>query len=158
MDLQPLVEHRSYAAIVALVLFARIGGKLVSGFLVRATSPVAKPAGPMLGIVLLSSGPLSTACGLAFALRFPGPVGDTILVCAVGSAVLGELISTVSLRALLVDTGEIPLANANAQVASIPPPPMSQPESRPSVAPPAPHPSSSHLAVADVVAHPEDEA
>lgn len=155
MDLQPLVEHRSYAAVVALVLVARIAGKLVSGFLVRVSTPVAKPAGPMLGIVLLSSGPLSTACGLAFALRFPGPVGDTVLVCAVGSAVLGELISTFSLRALLVSLGEISLTTA--QSASIPPPPLSVPASRPSVAPPAPQPSSSHVAVADVVAHPDDE-
>jgi hypothetical protein len=134
IDLRSLAENRLLAALVALVLVARIVGKIISGFVVRATSPSARPAGPLMGIVMLSSGPISTACGLVFALRFPGPVGDTILVCAVGSALLGELISTLSLRALLIDTGEI---QATPAVASIPPPP---PSSTASVAPP-PRPS-----------------
>jgi Kef-type K+ transport system membrane component KefB len=154
VDLRPLVENPMLAALVALVLVARIGGKVISGFVVRAASPAAKPAGPLLGIVLLSSGPISTACGLVFALRFPGPIGDTLLVCAIASAVLGELVSTLSLRALLLDAGEIqpPSAAVPPAPPSIRPPPPAPPSTRP----PAPHPSSSRLLAADA-ADPDDE-
>lgn len=156
IDVRALFENRMLAAIVALVLVARIGGKLVSGIVVRASSPAAKPAGAMLGIVMLSSGPVSTACGLVFALRFPGPIGDTLLVCAVASALMGELVSTLSLRALLVDAGEI--VPPSAAAVSIPPPPPSiRPPAAPSTRPPPPHPSSNRMLAADP-ADPDDEA
>ena len=115
-------------ALVALVLLARIVGKVLSGFIVRATAAEARPAGAWLGIVLLSSGPVSTACGFVFALRFPGPVGDTLLVCAVASAILGELVSTLSLKAMLTEAGEIVPAlvpSASPRTQSVPPPPPS---------------------------------
>ncbi|MBX3227121.1 MAG: cation:proton antiporter [Labilithrix sp.] len=159
VDVRPLVEHRSLAALVALVLCARIAGKLVSGLLVRASTAVAKPAGPLLGIVLLSSGPVSTACGLAFALRFPGPLGDTLLVAAVASAALGELVSTLSLRALLVEAGEIAPASVAAAPSIPPPPPSVRPPER-ATHPPPPPPSSTRLpvaAVADELGDPNDE-
>jgi len=125
IDPRPVVENRMLLALVALVLLARIGGKLVSGFIVRATAAAARPAGALLGIVLLSSGPVSTACGFVFALRFPGPVGDTLLICAVCSAILGELVSTLSLKAMLTEVGEIvpaPVASASPRAGSVPPP------------------------------------
>ncbi|MBN9167020.1 MAG: hypothetical protein BGO98_46555 [Myxococcales bacterium 68-20] len=128
LDPTPIVENRMLLALVALVLLARILGKVISGLVVRATAPAARPAGAWLGIVLLSSGPVSTACGFVFALRFPGPVGDTLLICAVASAILGELVSTLSLKAMLTETGEIApavVASAPARTASIPPPPPS---------------------------------
>lgn len=126
LDPRPVVENRMLLALVALVLLARIAGKVMSGFIVRATAAAARPAGAWLGIVLLSSGPVSTACGFVFALRFPGPVGDTLLVCAVASAVLGELVSTLSLKAMLTDAGEIvaaPVPSASPRAPSVPPPP-----------------------------------
>jgi hypothetical protein len=125
LDPRPVMENRMLLALVALVLLARIVGKVLSGVVVRATAAAARPAGAWLGIVLLSSGPVSTACGFVFALRFPGPVGDTLLVCAVASAILGELVSTLSLKAMLVETGEIVPAvmpSASPRPASIPPP------------------------------------
>ena len=158
IDIRALLENRMLAAIVALVLVARIGGKIVSGFVVRASSPAARPAGALLGIVMLSSGPVSVACGLVFALRFPGPIGDTLLICAVASAILGELIATLSLRALLLEAGEILPASVAPTSQSIPPssPSVAPPPRSPSTRPPPPHPSSSQLAVADV-ADPDDE-
>jgi hypothetical protein len=125
LEPRSLLDDRMLAALVALVLLARIFGKIVSGFVVRATATAARPAGKWLGIVLLSSGPVSMSCGLVFALRFPGPIGDTLLLCAVASSVLGELVSTLALRGLLTETGEI-VASAAAPVpaaASVPPPP-----------------------------------
>lgn len=141
IDLRPLAENRMLAAMVALVLVARIAGKIISGLVVRAATPVAKPAGPLMGIVMLSSGPVSIACGLAFALRFPGPIGDTLLVAAVSSALLGEIVATLSLRALFIDTGEIQLASVAGTSGTVPPPPSSHsviPPAKPSV-PPPPH-------------------
>ena len=128
LDPRPVLENRMLLALVALVLLARIFGKLVSGLVVRRAAHAARPAGAWLGIVLLSSGPVSTACGFVFAMRFPGPVGDTLLVCAVASAILGELVSTLSLRAMLTEAGEIvaaPSPSSSLRGASVPPPPPS---------------------------------
>lgn len=107
LDPQPLIESRMLLALVALVLLARIAGKLATGILVRMAMPAARPAGPGLGIVLLSSGPMSMSCGFVFALRFPGAVGDTLLVCAAASAVLGEVVSTLALKGMLDHLGEL---------------------------------------------------
>ncbi len=107
LDPRPVMENQMLLALVALVLLARIVGKIVSGLIIRAKAPAARPAGAWLGIVLLSSGPVSIACAFVFALRFPGPVGDTLLVCAVAAAVLGELVSTLSLKAMLAEAGEL---------------------------------------------------
>lgn len=131
LDPSPILDSPSLAALVALVLLARIAGKLVTGAIVRAVDAAARPAGPLLGVALLSSGPVSIACGFVFALRFPGPVGDTLLVAAVASAILGELISTFSLKALLTGVGEIipAVAPAPASVRTpmpVPAPPESQ--------------------------------
>jgi hypothetical protein len=148
LDARPLLEDRMLIALVALVLMARIVGKLLSGFVLRAAVPAARPAGPLFGIVLLSSGPVSVSCGFVFALRFPGRVGDTLLVCAAASAVLGELVSTYALKNLLTQLGEAttptpdapPSVPADSMAApsvadsghhettsSIPPPPESSP-------------------------------
>jgi hypothetical protein len=107
LDPRPIVETHILGALVALVLLARIAGKIVSGLLVRGFLREARPAGPALGIVLLSSGPVSIATAFVFTLRFPGPVGDTLLVCAVASAIVGELVSTFALKRLLAEAGEL---------------------------------------------------
>lgn len=130
MDARPLFEHRMLVAVVALVLITRVVGKLLSGFVVGAFVPAARPAGPALGIVLLSSGPVSISCGFVFALRFPGRVGDTLLVCAAACAVLGEVISTFAVKRLLTDLGEVTPQSIPSVVtppSSIPPPPASEP-------------------------------
>ena len=94
-------------AVGLLVLLARIVGKIISGIIVRYAVPAARPAGAGLGIVLLSSGPITISFGFAFALRYPGVVGDTLLVIAAASNVLGELVSTFALKRLLEQVGEI---------------------------------------------------
>lgn len=107
IDPRPLLENRLLGALVALMLLARIVGKLVSGLIVRFAVPAARPAGPALGIVLLSSGPMTVCVAFVMALRYPGIVGDTLLVCAALSNVLGELVSTFALKKLLGQVGEI---------------------------------------------------
>jgi NhaP-type Na+/H+ or K+/H+ antiporter len=141
LDARPLLENRMLVAVLALVLLARIGGKLLSGFVLRAAVPAARPAGPLFGMVLLSSGPVSVSCGFVFALRFPGRIGDTLLVCAAASAVLGELVSTFALKNLLTQLGEATTTTAGAPAPgdaadaddgeSIAPPPGPTPEITP---------------------------
>ena len=120
LDARPLLENKMLVAVVALALMARVIGKLLSGFVLRATLPAARPAGPLFGIVLLSSGPVSVSCGFVFALRFPGRIGDTLLVTAAASAVLGELVSTFALKNLLTQLGEA--TTATSASTSTPPP------------------------------------
>ena len=147
LDARPLLEDRMLVALLALVLIARIVGKLLSGFVLRAAVPAARPAGPLLGIVLLSSGPVSVSCGFVFALRFPGRIGDTLLVCAAASAVLGELVSTYALKNLLTQLGEATTA-APEVTPSAPALPEAEAESvahTTSMIPPAPTSSSGEL-------------
>lgn len=107
LDPQPWLGSRLLLSVVGLALVGRVVGKWLSGLVVRMLLPAVRPAGKSLGLVLLSSGPVSISCGFLFALRFPGRVGDTLLFCAVASAVLGELVSTMALKRLLVRVGEL---------------------------------------------------
>lgn len=107
LEARTILESKALLALVAVVLLARIAGKLASGVLVNMAMRAARPAGPALGVVLLASGPVSTSCAFVFALRFPGVVGDTLLVCAAASGLLGELVSTLALRRLLDHAGEV---------------------------------------------------
>ena len=112
IDLHALQSARGLVAIVAAAIVARLLGKLVFGEILRGLVPVARPAGALVGLGLLSSGALSMSIGLVLALRFPGVVGDTVLVTAAVSAVLGELIAPAALRRALVRAGEVPELDA----------------------------------------------
>jgi Kef-type K+ transport system membrane component KefB len=93
---------------VALVAVAvRLGTKLVMGWWLAAFSAPARAAGPWVGLSLVGSGSLSMCFGLAFALRFPGTVGDSVLAVAVASATVGEFIGPARLRRALQAAGEI---------------------------------------------------
>ena len=70
-------------------------------------SPAARRGGPLVGLSLMSSGALAMCIGLAFALHFPGPVGDSVLVVAVLSAVVGEFVGPPRMRRALLAAGEI---------------------------------------------------
>jgi Kef-type K+ transport system membrane component KefB len=92
--------------IVSASLLARIVAKGgVAGGAALLSRP-ARKAGPWLGPALLSCGPTSLSIGLAFALRFPGPIGDTVLVCAAAATLLGELVAPTSLKFALRRAGE----------------------------------------------------
>jgi Kef-type K+ transport system membrane component KefB len=93
--------------IAAAAIAARLVAKVVVGWTLAIGSPAARKAGPLLGLSMLSSGALAVSIGLAFALRFPGPIGDTVLAVAVASVTVGEFIGPVRLRAALRAAGEI---------------------------------------------------
>jgi hypothetical protein len=72
-----------------------------------------------LGLGLLPAGVLTMTVGLACALRFPGPIGDTILALATVNAAVGEVIGPAMLRRVMKLAGEIPVS---AGVTPIPAP------------------------------------
>jgi hypothetical protein len=104
------LDFRAYAAlpwVAAAAIGARIVAKVLMGRVVQATCPSARPGGPFLGLSLLPAGGLAMSIGLAFALRFPGAVGETVLVVAVLAATVGEFVGPVRLRRALDRAGEI---------------------------------------------------
>jgi hypothetical protein len=104
------VDFRASGYLAYVLLFtaaARMAAKAVSGVGLGVFSPAARKAGPVLGLGLLCSGALSMTVGLAFALRFPGPVGDTVLATAATLTVLGEFVGPWGLRSALRQAGEI---------------------------------------------------
>lgn len=93
--------------IAGAAIGARLVAKVFFGWILALTSRSARGAGPLVGLSLLSSGGLAVCIGLAFALRFPGLVGDTVLTIAVLSATVGEFIGPARLRRALHAAGEI---------------------------------------------------
>jgi hypothetical protein len=110
---------------LAVVAVAAIGTRLVAkifvGWLLALASRPARRAGGLVGLSLMSSGALAISIGLAFALRFPGWVGDTVLVIAALSATFGEFVGPARLRRSLQAAGEIdggtPAASAEGATA-----------------------------------------
>ena len=93
--------------IAAAAIGARIVAKVAVGWLLALSSRPARKGGVLVGLSLLSSGALAMSIGLAFALRFPGAIGDTVLVVAVLSATVGEFIGPVRLRRTLELAAEV---------------------------------------------------
>jgi len=99
--------------IAAAAIAGRLLAKVVTGWLLAAGSRPARKAGPLVGLSLMSSGALAMCIGLAFALRFPGVVGDTVLAIAAIAATVGEFVGPNRLRRALVAAGEIVDAKAS---------------------------------------------
>jgi len=97
----------SWPWIAAFAIAARIGATILVGWAIAAGSRSARAAGPFVGLSLMSSGALSMCIGTAFALRFPGTIGDTVLVVTVLSATVGEFVGPARLRRSLHLAGEI---------------------------------------------------
>jgi hypothetical protein len=93
--------------IAAAAIGGRLIAKMITGWLIAAGSKPARTAGPLVGLSLMSSGALSMCIGLAFALRFPGPIGDTVLAISALSATVGEFVGPFRLRRSLLAAGEI---------------------------------------------------
>lgn len=109
INLHALQSTRGLIAVVAAAIVARLLAKVLFGELLRAVSPAARPAGAFVGVGLLSSGAVSMSIGLVLALRFPGVVGDTVLVTAAVSAVFGEFVAPAALKRALVRAGDVPI-------------------------------------------------
>jgi hypothetical protein len=99
--------------IAAAAIGGRLVAKIVFGWLLATGSRPARKAGPLVGLSLMSSGALAMCIGLAFALRFPGVVGDTVLAISALAATVGEFVGPIRLRRALLAAGEIVDAKAS---------------------------------------------
>ncbi|MDB4994279.1 MAG: hypothetical protein JWM74_1711 [Myxococcaceae bacterium] len=122
IDLVAFQSKPLLIAVVATALVARLVGKLAFGEVLRGLLPSTRIAGNLLGVGMLSSGALSMSIGLALAIRFPGVIGDTVLVAAAASAIFGELIAPAALRRALVRAGEVPEVDSPVPPSAVPPP------------------------------------
>ncbi len=102
-----VLRSRYVVLVIVVVVLARIVGKLASGVMLRGAR-AARKASSSIGFGLLSSGALSVSIGLAFALRFPGTIGDTVLLASAISAIFGEFVAPLMLRRVLAQVGEVP--------------------------------------------------
>jgi Kef-type K+ transport system membrane component KefB len=93
--------------LILCALSARTVAKLLVGGGLQIVSPHARAAGPAVGLGLMSSGALAMIIGLAFELRFPGPIGDIVLATAAAATILGEFVGPAALRACLRRAGEL---------------------------------------------------
>ncbi len=108
-------EGAFLAWVVPAALLARLLSKTLVAACAALVCPPLRRAGPALAPGLLACGPNSMAIGLAFALRFPGRVGEAVLVSAAAATILGELVAPLGLRSALRSAGE-----ATAQTGSQP--------------------------------------
>jgi Kef-type K+ transport system membrane component KefB len=95
------------AWIAGAAIVARLAAKIVVGWVLAVAWPAARKGGALGGLSFTSCGALAMCIALAFALRFPGVVGDTVLVVAVLSAVVGEIVGPPRLRRVLIAAGEL---------------------------------------------------
>jgi hypothetical protein len=94
------------AWLLPTVLGARLVAKALVAGCAALVSPPFRRAGAPVVPGLLACGPNSMSIGLAFALRFPGRVGDTVLVCAAAATLLGDLVAPTGLKLALRRAGE----------------------------------------------------
>lgn len=93
--------------LIGVGLAARLLIELVRGWLVSSFVRAARPAGPLLGAGMVSTGAFSLAVAVALALRLPHALGDSILTYAAASLLMGELFGPVLLRRALTLAGDI---------------------------------------------------
>ena len=93
--------------LVAAALLVKIIARVLCGILLSVTVPVVRNSGSEFGLSMLSSGALGLAVALAFAVRHPGQVSDSVLLLAALGVLLGEWLGPAALRRALTRVGEI---------------------------------------------------
>ena len=108
------------AWVVPTALGARLLAKaLVAGCAALLCPPLRRAGAPLVP-GLLACGPTSMSIGLAFALRFPGRVGETVLVSAAAATILGELVAPLGLKSALRRAGEATAQTGSQPVLGVP--------------------------------------
>jgi hypothetical protein len=88
-------------------LAARLLIELVRGSLLALLVRAARPAGPLVGVGMVSTGAFSLASAVAIELRLPGELGASVLAYAAASLIMGELLGPLLLRRALSLAGDI---------------------------------------------------
>ncbi len=101
-----------------LAVVCRFLAKSLTGAAVRLV-PAAAKAGPALVFGFLPAGALNMAFGLAFALRFEGPVGSIVLGASAISCIVGEALGPPAInRVLRRESGSDPPPDLVKEVAA----------------------------------------
>ncbi len=93
--------------LVGIALVVKIIARVLCGVLLSVTSPAVANSGSEFGLSMLSSGALGLAVALAFAVRHPGQVSDSVLLLAAFGVLIGEWLGPAALRRALTRVGEI---------------------------------------------------
>lgn len=111
------------ALVVAAALAARVAAELVRGLLLVLFIKPARPASPMLGLGMLSTGTISLAVAFSVFVRLPGPASSAILTVAAAFVLLGEMLGPALLRRGLERAGETHVVDdSDPSPLSMPPP------------------------------------
>ncbi|HET7538498.1 MAG TPA: potassium transporter Kef [Polyangiaceae bacterium] len=92
---------------VALALATKLLARVACGSALSLAIKPVRGSALEFGASMLSSGALALAVALAFGLRHPGVVADTLLLLAYIGVLFGELLGPASLRRALTQAGEI---------------------------------------------------
>jgi hypothetical protein len=107
--------------LVATALATKILARVTCGSLLSLTVKAVRGSGLEFGGSMLSCGALALAVALAFRIRHPGVVADTLLLLACVGVLFGEWLGPASLRRALTQAGEIkPEAPPPSADASLP--------------------------------------
>jgi hypothetical protein len=106
--------------VVAATLVGRVAAQALVGTALRLFSQPARRGGPAMAFALGAAGPIPVVVGLAFQLRYPGPIGDTALLAAAVATVAGEFTGVPALRRALRRAGELSEPGADAEGAGAP--------------------------------------
>lgn len=102
-----IFEPYRFAAFAGAALAARFAVRFLAGPVLTGLAGAPQRASLMSGVALMPSGALSIAVGLAFAARFPGKVGGTVLGVIVTLLLVGEIVGPTAMRHAFVRAGEI---------------------------------------------------
>ena len=93
--------------LVGIALVVKIIARVLCGVLLSTTLAAVANSGSEFGLSMLSSGALGLAVALAFAVRHPGQVSDSVLLLAAFGVLIGEWLGPAALRRALIRVGEI---------------------------------------------------
>lgn len=93
--------------LVPLGVGARVLAELIRGTLLWLTSNAARPAGPLVGLGLMSMGEVTLACAVSLALSVENELIRSVFAVAVVGVLAGELVGPLALRAALRRANEL---------------------------------------------------
>jgi hypothetical protein len=88
--------------VVGAAVTVRLVTRWVLGFATAGFTKAGKGRRASFGLSLCCTGTINALVALTFAFRFPNSVGDTVLMTAAVSGILGDLLGTLGLRRAFV--------------------------------------------------------
>jgi Kef-type K+ transport system membrane component KefB len=105
--------------LIGAALLARTLVRWLLGYILAWTGSLAGRERGLLGLGMSSTGSVTMLVGMAFAFRFPGSVGDAVLVSAACMTALGEVLGPTGLRRALIPS-EPPPPTAGGEAVTAP--------------------------------------